>query len=408
MALKRWAWPGATLAAMALAAIFVLPPRTVTWDDRGFIVGPDYWYYGRGESVFERTLNATGRRLRERIEGRRRLDSILVASRRPGAMRTTDGLLTLVHGPRFSLDSASMWLRALRAELDAFPAAAVNGIPIVVAAYTDRSGREVDRAGYANWNFRRQLHQGDGRSTCVVEMNLAGRRKWFNPRGLLSRDSSGALRSRVLDWCVLYGRYGMPGERVARWSAGLLRSQSWGWVTHSLYENVAAARRHRPASAMIPEGSWYRLFSNDWEYAYLRQQTSYLVTGCVRGDRLLCLQKLRLTDERSPASAEPDLYWWGSRFAYLSTRGLIAHLLATERGDRFAAFWRSPLEPAAALAAAYGRPPGDLIVAWAQREWLPPHVGAYAPGRVLAAGLGWMVLALAVGMLTARWWKAEF
>ena len=406
MALKRWAWLGATLVAMALAAIVVLPPRPVSLFGSGWIGPEDTYYSGRG-SVFERTLDATRQRLRNGIEARRREGSILAARGRPGALHTSDCAITVLREASLSEDSARVWLNAVHAELDAFPRAAALGIPIVVVIYTSPVGRQVAAAGNWYWSERRWLSTSGARPACVVELNLAMRRTAWNRIRWMERDSSGAVHSSVLDWCALYGRYGMPGEAVSRWSATLRGpSRYWGGSS-SLERNLAAARRNSPPRALFENPQWYRTFMNDWNYQYRRLRTGYRVTGCVRGDGGLCRAVLGLTEGVAPRE-EPDWYGWGGNTSGLSVRELIAHLLANEGGERFLAFWQSPLQPGAALEAAYARPTGDMLVAWAQRRWTRPQVGPHAPGRLLVAGLGWMVFALVLGVVIAKRQTVEF
>ena len=393
MALKRWAWLWGPAVAALVLAIGLLPPSIPSGEGLLAMFGPadgGRAYYGSSPFRFsvDRALGVQGRR----VDDMRLADSLVRAAAAAAAVRSADGLVTIVYERPLKRDSALWWLRAASAELATFPRAAVPGLPVVVALLADsaRAGRGLRR--FALYPTRVLTDAAASNGACVVAINL------FSPRAragwpkLVVRDGAGGPVGRFLDVCALYGRFGVPGAAVARWAD---RGPNWFWGGYDdLGMRLQEARRPIPRDtiATLVENS------NPWMGA-----VPWLTLGCLRGTTPLCVRGAGLGVEPDGVSSPPYHPYYpftlGQSLAFLLTRAPAA---------RFEAFWRSARPPAEALEAAYAESAGSLVMS-AYRHWFaaPATGGPRLGARVALAGLGWAVLALGLAIVAGRRWQGE-
>lgn len=81
----------------------------------------------------------------------------------------------------------------------------------------------------------------------------------------------------------------------------------------------------------------------------------------------------------------------------------LAYLTAIGTAEQFGRLWRSAEPPREALAAAYGKSAGELLVGFAQRLYMPPVGEPNTEGRVVGAGLTWVLLMIALGAALSLW-----
>jgi hypothetical protein len=382
MALKerRWIW-GPVLAAM-VAAILALPPRIP--GDRGLLaflgLFSSPWEYPPGTAFRESVKSAVRAQLR-RHEEAALADSVLQVARGPKALHSNDGFVTVTYETPLTADSARVWLRAASGELALYPKVTSRGLPVVVALMSDPARSRASGPRY--FGFPTLGLQGAAPSTgaCVIAVNLYGRAAFWTLHPV-AHDASGHPVGRLLDSCVLYSRFGLPGVAVSQWVG---RGPNWFWFRNDqlAFRMQELQRPPKPENIARPEAlsqGWWG--DNPWREV-----------GCLRGVLPLCVRAAGLEGAigRFPGS-------------YYFTRGqLVAHLLATGTPAQFAAFWQSPLPPAEALARAYGRPAGELARS-AFSRWYSASTpgGPRAGGRLVLAGLAWAGVALVVAVFAGR------
>ena len=398
MALKRGIWIAGPVLGMLVAMVVVLPPRS-------FLVRDYSWYYGRvHRDAVERALN----RLRDQVEGTAAADSLARLAQGAGLLRSADGLITVLYERNLARDSAQRWLGLLSNELALVPKAAavagVSAVPIVVALHSDTTRWWASTPlGRGRWDLRRQIQGADEQRRCVVELRLQGKgeRPGQGDGRLIVRTDSGAPAADVLGWCALYARFGVPGSALARWS-GISRGDQRSW-----YRNVWSARTLIDAAR--DNGTPQRL-----------PASLFRLASCASGNGPACTQALGL--DRATSEEGRFGWWYGNNLSAFNspTRdGFLTSLLATEPPGRFAALWRSDLPVRQALASAYGRDAGELVMRWAQRRF-EPTVGSneyYGQGvaSIVAqfgesrggaseaiASFGWAALLLGAGALLAK------
>ncbi len=294
MALRRWGWLwGPVLAALVLA-IGLLPPTIPSGE--GLLAAFGQPEYGRvyRPGVFRESVERAVSVQRRRVQDVRLADSLLRAARGASALRSADGLVTLVYERPLTRDSALVWLRAASAELALYPMATTPGLPLVVGLLTDsaRGGRGRER--FMIFPTRVLTGAAAGRGACVVAINL------FSPRAkaawwtLVARDGGGHPVGRFLDVCALYGRFGVPGTAVAKW---VDRGPNWFWGGYDELGMRLQEARRPVRRDDLP--TWVE-YSTPWTGA-----VPWLPIGCLDGATRSCAQAAGL--EVRPRRAHLDV-----------------------------------------------------------------------------------------------------
>lgn len=394
MALKRFTWPVTTLVALALVAVAALPPRPFPSADRAYaiVAGGRFVWLGPEGRVYRRTLTITRTALRDRLESRHRADSIVRLSRGPLAVHSADGAVTVVREASLSSDSARFWLRAVAAELSAYPSVPGGSpVPVILALHATRQDPMVRQAVTA-----RMLADAGGRRACIVAVNIT---KSIYHLSVLHRES-GSVETRVLDLCALYARFGVPGQGAGDWVGPVRSPVSWSSQADLAILLYRARRSRTEPQELSISAPWYYLLSlPSSQYTALAELISADVLGCVRGSGRLCLAEFGLREGVPLRLSVEWRRYWGWRL--LDQREFLADLLVRGSPEQFARFWRSPLPAAAALEAGYGKPAGDLLVEWAQRRYRAPS-GTRLRARSASATVGWLLVALAGGIAVAK------
>ncbi len=379
---RRWWILGPSLAAVAVLVI-ALPPRVpVGGGPIESLFGTTYYREAprdpTGDAV-RAAVRAQGWRYRERILA----DSVVREARGRGALRSADGAVTVVYGRLVTRDSARVWLEAAAGELALYPGAGAGGLPVVLALFSApaRSRSTSERLMFSQAVFTLKTAAASS-GACIVFLNLGPRPDWYL-RELVAHDAYGRPVGRFLDVCALYGRFGLPGRAISAWAN---RGPSWYWGGYDrLSRRMQEARR-----ALRPD-----TVTAVWTYStYWRGAIQWAPIACLRGGTATCARIAGL----EPFST--DIFWWSTRL----TRGqVLTWLLASGTPAQFAAFWRSPLSPARAVEAAYGRPAGQVLME-AFRHWqsAPEPGGPRAGARAVLAGVAWAGLALALALVAGR------
>jgi hypothetical protein len=391
MAMSRRVRFGGPVVAAALVAIAILPPRVPGGDNIrfAFMWGSGYVAssFNDGRSQFATDVNTARRIQAWRLRRAIFADSIAAVARSPRALRSKDGLITLVYERPLTADSARFWLSAATNELALYPQEREPGMPLVVALLSDPVRDRPQNPASYTWGVEDLVEQAASAGACVVIVNLIPRQSWARPA--VGHNLAGQPVSRVLGTCALYRRFGLPGPAVTRWIASSL-GYYWGDpITLDLQE-----ARHRVLKTELSRTS-------DWASLPWYGEVRWVEVGCLRGEGALCLRATGL--DRGFDAAFP------SSFYQSFPRGkLIAWLLATGTADQFGAFWRSSQPPEAALASAYGRPAGELTMV-ALRHWFtaPARSTPWGSARKALAGLGWVVLGLALAVVAGGRWRTE-
>ncbi len=385
MALRRWLRVGGPVVAAALVAIALLPPRVPTRETLRFGTFFGARYVAPplpGRSQFVSDVLLAQRWQRGQVRSALVADSIVRAARGPRALRSQDGLVTVVFERPLSADSARSWLGAATRELALYPTGTATHVPVVVALVSDTTR---ERPGSYLPGIREFVDQAASVGACVVTVNVMPRYRWGG--GLVAHYAAGRPVSRVLGACALLTRFGPPGRGIAGWVAS---RPVVAWSDPLTVQLQEARRRvlKLPLVRTLQDDAW------SFEPA-LR----WAGVGCLRGNADLCSRLASLG-----GLGPDDLY----SYRALGPTGLMAHLLATGTPAQFETFWRSSQPPAAALSSAYGKPAGELVMATLQHLYTaPPRPAPWGGGRNLVAGLVWLVLALAVSLAAGRRWSAE-
>jgi hypothetical protein len=392
MALTRWRWVWGPVLAALLVALAVLPPRVPTGAGTLFGVvsyGSDLYRYGyeTGHSVF--VTDVQNARSIQRWHWRRAVlaDSILTAARGPRALRSEDGLVTLVYEAPLTTDSARRWLGAASRELALYPGGPIPGLRLVVALLSAPAReRQGNREASYEWGIQELLDQAASTGACVVTVNLLPRHSWG--RRVVGHDLSGRPVSRVLGACALYARFGMPGARVSRWAAAEFGDSWWNPLTVQLLDARRRVRRYEIAT------------DRGWSSSPFFGEVQWVEVGCLRGAASLCLRAAGL-------GLRPEsMYRYGG--GSTPHGQLLAYLLATGTPGQFAAFWRSPRPVPEALTGAYAQPAEQLTLS-AFEHWYtaPAPGGRWGTARNVGVALVWVVLALALAVVAGRRWTID-
>jgi hypothetical protein len=388
MAVRTWVRIGGPLVAAALVAIAILPPRVPTRDSARFGL-----FFGTrypapllpGNSQFVSDVLSAQRRRREQARNALVADSIVRVARGPHALRSKDGLVTVVYERPLGVDSARSWLDAATRELALYPEEVGPHVPVVVALISDSLRERPGRPSSNLWGVREFVDEASSLGACVVTVNVMPRYWWA--RSTVAHDAAGRSVSRVLGDCALLARFGPPGRGLA----GVMASGPVIAWSDPLTLQFQEARRRvlRIPIVRTPQ-------DDAWPF---ERAMRWAGVGCLEGHAELCLRSANLG-----GFGPDDLY----SYRLLGPSGLMAYLLATGTPAQFAAFWRSPQPAPAALAAAYGKPAGDLVMAM-MRHWYtaPARPAPWGGARNLVSGVVWLVLALAVSLAAGRRWSAE-
>ncbi len=388
MALKRWSWVWGPALAAALVAVLALPPAIPS--DTGLLVALGVlpsWDYSSSRDVHREAVEGAVNGLRRRYGERLAVDSVLAAARGPRAVRSGDGKITVVYERPLTRDSAQRWLAAAVGELDLYPASDGQGVPVVVALLSDPARWKGQEYGPET---RLLLSAAESRGACVVTVDLHRHYRYDDTWSqLVARDASGRPVGRFLDTCALYARFGVPGA-AAQW---FVPTMAWWYYRSPLSIAVQEARRSvRRADVAHDE----QVRPLPWS-----GEVYWIDVGCLHGSLALCGRWAGFGEQAQSR-------WFYSYARYSSRVQVVGSLLATGSPAQFAAFWRSSLPTGEALAAAYGRPPGQLVMA-AFAHWynIPEPGGPQASAKTVLAGLFWAGLALAAAVLAGKHWTVE-
>ncbi len=383
MALKRWVWVWAPVAAATLAAIMFLPGG----GEPGRSLLTFLWgsFSGEHRASYRADVHRALDMQRSRLQDARRADSLIAAARGARAVRaSSDPLTTVLYERPLAAADARGWLEAAEQELARYPAGATRGAPLLVALYSD-AARLQNRANALWFGTVRRLPPDAPTSPCIAEVNLLPR----GPRARGSRTSPGSL-GPFLGLCALIRRFGAPGPAVARWIG------STGWraadrTDGGLMSLLSEARRAVPQVEIArPNLS----SSQPWEWYW---GTPWVTIGCLDGTWSLC--------ERNARIRLGDYDWWW--YSDPRQMQLIAFVLASGTPEQFTAFWRSPLGVSDALQQAYGRPAGQLAYEAFSHWYRADPGGPRAGPKLLLAGLFWAAAALALALVAGRRWTTE-
>jgi hypothetical protein len=378
MALKPWHRAGLTAAGMALAMAVALPPRPLPEPGEvGSILFPAEWPM-RPAAQHAYTLSGTLANLRVYMRAARMADSLFSLAAGPRALHSADRALTVIYTPPVSAESARVWLGMMERELALVPRGVGGGMPLIVRLRAARQTKLPMSWSARDWRSMRFVSPRPERPACFVDLPLEDRGTRTAERsGMIHRDErTGVARTRVLNSCLLYARFGAPGPQVERWAGRRAERQYW------------------------PSGPQFEWLLDMQRRGRLHEELAYFwgpgrLAGACSADAGPCLRMVGLI--RDPAAG------WEDYFA-LRRNSLLAGLIL-EDPARFERFWRSPEPPAIALERAYGRPAGQIVADWQRAIATPEAGGPRVPADALLSSLGWAILAIGLGLLVA--WRQQ-
>jgi len=373
MTRRRWGL-GATLLAMAIVAVLVLPPRPIP-DQYSFtasVLGFSYraWYGDQGG--FTWSVRRARNRYAEAIAARAHGAADVRAARGPLALRSASEPVVVVRDPDVPINIAREWLLDAEKELSVFPRATGAGVPVIIGLHT----RGFFPVGGLQHNISvaaRMLYM-EGRDTvCIADVRLPGQDTALVPARYWHLQSSGWWENRRMGRCALYARYGVPGVGVRTWY-GL--PPQWRLTDDgSLRANLTRRDAPRRPIERISE----------WGYSDWPGFLSCLNNG------VACEGMFGLRPGRD------DEQWFYRGEAAL----LITELLKSRGPDRFGQFWRSELPVDSALQGAYGVSIGALGREALLSRLIPP-ASAGAHGGAAATSVVWLAGLLGVAMVLSR------
>jgi len=368
MTTRHWGL-GATLLAVAIVVVVVLPPRPVPdqCDFAAAVLGFSCrnWYGGTGD--YTAKVRRARNRFADAIAARPHGAADVRASRGPLALRSTREPVVVVRDPDVPIDAAREWLRDAEMELAVYPRATSVGVPVIIGLHTARVFPDSERN--RNYGAARLLYT-EGRDTaCIADvvLHLSRVGSQLFPKEFW-RLRPGGWDGRRIGRCALYARYGVPGAGVQAWYGLLPR---WQW-TYDGSLRVELARRATPRRPI------------DWQQVFFLEWGSYDWPGF-----LACLNSGVACEGIFNVLKGRDTEQW----SYREDKAiLIADLLKSRGPDRFVRFWRSSLPVDSALQEGYGVPVGVLGREALLRRVIPrppagPHRGAVATSVVWLAGL---------------------
>lgn len=377
MALRPWHLAGLTAAGMALAVVVVLPPRPLpTPGEIGSSLYPSDLPWVTG-AHYGATVRRTVSDLKVYARTARLADTLFAAATHPQALRSADRSLTLIYAAPLSADTARVWLGLLEKELALAPHGPGRGMSLIVrlrVAPRIKSTRPV-RWSPDSWRSIRFVSPQHDRPACFVDAELPGPATRTGERAALIQrnERTDERRTRLLDWCMLYARFGAPGANMGKWAGRRAQVLYYWRYGPDLGWNLEVLRGGRAHDEMA---AWW---------------SDKLAGACSRSGGP-CLRMVGL-------AKDPGAPW--ENYFTLQKASLLAALMLQDSA-RFERFWRSPMMPAAALEQAYGRPAG-VIVAEFQRSIVRPEPGGpRIPAGALLSSLGWAVMAIGLGVLVGR------
>lgn len=290
------------------------------------------------------------------------------------------------------------------------PAAPVVPVDIAVVIDTVSRVRGSDRLSFDGAIIGDYVLPRAPGERCFVLLRtkyVAGAR----PGYFFARLNNDDVRSRVLGPCAYYEQFGMPGPAIDRW----LRTQGWTFGLMSSWTNqppVFGARSSRPNS----------LLDYFFGMSPARRVTAPDGLRCASGDRESCLQAVLQPSPPNPMIDRRGRLWgngvvstqrgidydreerWWVLPRALGPRDMtiLSEMVRTLGEDRFATFWTSSAEPAAAFQSASGMDIGEWTHEWAQRVYGPQTRGPVVPAAGLIGSLLLLLVAVGVALLSAR------
>lgn len=372
---RRWA-ALVVLSCAALAALKLPPNERAHWLD----------WEQRARSVNQSTIAANlNRRLQDLDETATliaRRDSLLAAAR-TNASRVTPLVVT---SAKVSEGERRIIEKAVR---DQQKAIGGDGRSLLVSVARDTIGSTPKRLSYRTERQFILPAATDGES-CITIV-LIGRAR----REPDSDDLAG-----ILGPCAFYAAFGPPGPGVESW----LRRRLYDVALNAVWP----ARADSNPGLMVPRKATRKEELEQW-LDFGRSYRLLDATGCSSGDQQLCARLVRAA-LKSRQSTVPDglvLEYrdWGS-ITNLGPSGsvFLADLLAEQGREKFARFWRSPLEMEVAFKEAFGESTGDWTMRWMRYRYGVARRGPYiAPGSALLSILTSVgLVGLCAAMATRR------
>lgn len=204
---------------------------------------------------------------------------------------------------------------------------------------------------------------------------------------------SEATRERLLGPCAFYEAFGQPGPAIERWlgdGAWSLAQSNWqlGWSGWS----TPRERRDYPLRYAVGSRGVMCAAGND------SVCTAALEKSTVNFARL---RNGVLSAEHNPYINSSGWYTRDWDFGMRSP-ALVGDMVTDLGVEKFARFWQSDLEPAAAFQAASGTTLPQWTRAWLHRTYHEEKSGAGSSGASLAWGAAILVLSLGVILRSAE------
>ncbi|MFI5279089.1 MAG: hypothetical protein ACHQU1_01230 [Gemmatimonadales bacterium] len=393
MALKRWHQAGIVVAALALAAAVILPPRPMPEaGDKGLSASLMFslgYYPYQGLHRHADLLAGTASSLRARRTAIQLADSLLAAARGPRAVRNADGSAVVVFEPNLSADSARVWLRMLERELALGPDRHPAAMPVILALRSTPEELHVRAPGVQPlpvWSITRAISWRPERPAVLIMIRIADYGPYVaDARGFLQLDTvAGTACTSVLDWGQAFAHFGLPGRGLEKWTGERLQRLYWGYRgSADLSWALTLERRH----------ATHEYLSNlarreEWQ----NPSADPLAQACVKSGGLQCLKSVGLV-------IDPSMRYEGYPIS-LSRRLLLARLMLKDPA-RFERLWRSDEAPRITLTRVYGQPAEAIVSEWRRSIENMPRGGPRTPGLALLSSLGWAALAVGLGLLMA-------
>ena len=310
-----------------------------------------------------------------------------------------------VHAPRLAIDpglSAGHRTLVERALTRQWKALGIDSalVPVTVAVVVDTVSSQMEPDPmFGEITFDYALATGGegwsgDRCIVIVALNTERLTRGGSVRRLAELLAPGREAPSLLGPCAFQARFGRAGAGIDAW----LRSRSYDLASRPAWQPapVPALERHDPA---VPP---QRLFSARVGELYWTLSPEAL--ACTAGALERCNESL------APPRDRPSTYLDGGLVTSARSRddhwgalgrGYLSDLATTLGPDRFARFWRSDLEPDAALQTVAAMP----LTVWTQR-WASSAVGPVRTGPAIALRelLGAVVLAGSCVTLTAWGW----
>jgi len=329
--------------------------------------------FGYERRPHRRSVDRAQLAIEAELDLRRKLDAARAALAGSGLATATDGQITIAFEGPGAADSARIWLRYARREIELLPQATSDGAAVTVVAVTDSTralARSLIERPYRIDDIRRWIPDGRG-GTCWVVLDRAS----LASRNRGPRDASDGVGT-FLGWCALAARYGAPGPHIAHVAQQVFTDNWWQRAIGDQMVTIAQDREQFKRAINADRNRLFRISRvRDW------LGDDFRVQACARGDDESCVS---LAGGEGRAS-----FLWRNR-----RNLLLLHLLATDGGAPFERFWQSTSPFNEAIEAAYAAPLPQVVRRWAKEYELRWNPGP-APREALSA-FGWMGIALAL------------